>query len=138
MGTLITCLNVELDEADPLKPAKGRTACASIRCVASCAPLGPARGRTAASVCCAASGVPEGGIRLSGGGMGSKYLRARFFKSMSCSRCTAAVLALFISLACPCSCFKVGTSARRNAREIHVRYMRNTCGIHAGYMYLKG
>ena len=59
MGTLITCLNVELDEADPLKPAKGRTARASIRCVASCVPLGPARGRTAASVCCAASGVPE-------------------------------------------------------------------------------
>jgi hypothetical protein len=94
--------------------------------------------RTAASVCCAASGVPEGGIRLSGGGMGLKYLRTRFFKSMSCSRCTAAVFALFISLACPCSCFKVGTSARRNACAIHERYMRDTCGIHAGYMYLQG
>ena len=61
-------------------------------------------------------------------------MRARFFKSMSWSSCTAAVLALFISFARPCSCCKVGTPARRNARRIHKRYMWDTCGIHAGYM----
>ena len=51
---------------------------------------------------------------------------------MSWSRCTAAVFALFIALARPCSCCKVGTPAR-NARAIHEGYMRDTCGIHAGY-----
>ena len=111
MGTLITRLSVELDDADPLKPTGGRTA---------------------AAVCWAASCVPEGGIRVSGAGMGSKYLRARFFKSMSCSRCTAAVLALLISFAHACRSFKGGTSARRNAyeRAIHEGYMQDTCGIH--------
>ena len=34
----------------------------------------------------------------------------------------------------PCSCFKVGTSARRNARALKKKSMRDTCGIHAGYM----
>ena len=53
---------------------------------------------------------------------------------MSWSRCTAAVLALFISFARPCSCCKVGTPARRNAREIHEGYMWDTYGINAGYM----
>jgi hypothetical protein len=48
---------------------------------------------------------------------------------------------LFISFARPCSCFKAGTPARRDARGLHARYMRDTCedpcGIHAGYMYLQ-
>ncbi len=46
-----------------------------------------------------------------------------------------AVLALFISFARPCSCCKVGTPARRNARRIHKRYMWDACGIHAGYIW---
>ena len=51
MGTLITRLSVELDAADELQPTTGRTA---------------------AAVCWAANCAPEGGIRVSGAGMGSK------------------------------------------------------------------
>jgi hypothetical protein len=53
---------------------------------------------------------------------------------MSCSSCTAAVFALFISFARPCSIFKVGTPARRNARGIHERYIWDTYVIHERYM----